>query len=33
MKEMQQHPMMKQHGQHGRKTKGNNQAPTKVLRI
>ncbi len=33
MKEMQQHPMMRQQGQHGRKAKGKSQVPTKVLRV
>jgi hypothetical protein len=33
IKEMKQHPIMKQHGQHGRKTKEKSQTPTKVLRV
>jgi hypothetical protein len=33
MKEMQQHLMMKQQGQHGRKTKLKSQAPTKVFKV
>jgi hypothetical protein len=33
MKEMQQHSMMKQQGQHGNKGKGKSQTPTKVLKF
>ncbi len=33
MKEMQQHLMMKQQGQQGRKTKLKSQAPTKVFKV